>query len=401
MPVITDIHVLLEIPDNMKLFSRKYRDFIDEQIILVEEELADESLIFIPPNDTVGYHVVQSNIDKMLAIGFIFPVFFTFVIMIVVIASIGRLIEEDRAQVGTLLSLGVSKAKINFRYYLLGIIASIAGSIIGIAIGYNTLARLIYVSFGSMMFVPERTNQIHIAFGVYVSLFILVVMILAILIATFKQMREKPAALLRQKAPKPGNKIWLERITPLWKKIRFSYKSSLRNIFRYPLNFLMNVVALMGSTALIFAGIALYDNTVGDSNGYGAFVATIAILIILFAAALSILVTYNLTNMNIDERKREIATLKVLGYYKQEVRSYIFREMFIVSLIGILLGLPLGYFTVDIVFELIDFGSADQINWYSWPLVVAIAIVFIGISNLLLIRKIDNIDMNDSLKTLD
>lgn len=105
--------------------------------------------------------------------------------------------------------------------------------------------------------------------------------------------------------------------------------------------------------------------------------------------------------MNIDERKRELATLKVLGYHKLEVRRYVYREVFMIASIGILLGLPVGYYIIGFIFEYIEYGHVDNIHWYSWFLVVAISLIFIGITNLLLLKKIDRIDMNTSLKIMD
>ncbi|MFA5560267.1 MAG: ABC transporter permease [Acholeplasmataceae bacterium] len=400
-PFITDLHVYIETPAKYHMFSNNYREYVKNRINEIQLILNDEELIFIEPNDTIGYYVVQANIDKMVVLSFIAPVFFTFVIMIVVISSMSRLIEDERTQVGTMLSIGISSAKINFRYYFFGITASLIGSVLGIVLGYNTLARLIYVSFGGIMVMPARTPYIHLEFGLIVSAILLAVMVLSVLIASVKQTKEKPAALLRHKTPKAGGKIILEKITPIWKRIKFTYKSTLRNLFRYPLHFVMTVVSVMGATALIFAGVGIYDNTQVIDVGFAKPIEFISVLIILAAAGLSILVTYNLTNMNIEERKREIATLKVLGYFKQEVRNYIFREVFIVASIGILLGLPLGYYLIGIILKYLEIGHVDDINWYSWFIVVLISLLFIGITDLLLFKKIDNIDMSTSLKTID
>lgn len=401
IPFITDIHVLLKVPTNLDLFTAKYRQAIDYQITDIQRELQDESLIYLAPNEALGYAVVQTNILKMKSLSFIFPAFFTLVIMIVAITSIRRLIEEERLQTGALLSLGMGKGKINFRYYFIGLFASIIGSILGIVLGYNTLARLIYAGFDSTLVMPQRTHYIHLEFGLMVSFFLFMVTMLAILIASVKQTREKPAALLRHKAPKTGSKIILEKIKPLWNKLKFTQKSTLRNLFRYPLHDLMTITSVMGATALIFAGLGLYDNTQTIDQGVAQFIEIIAVLIILAAAGLSILVTYNLTNMNIDERKRELATLKVLGYHKLEVRRYVYREVFMIASIGTLLGLPVGYYIIGFIFEYIEYGHVDNIHWYSWFLVVAISLIFIGITNLLLLKKIDRIDMNTSLKIMD
>ena len=113
------------------------------------------------------------------------------------------------------------------------------------------------------------------------------------------------------------------------------------------------------------------------------------------------LVIYNITNINISERKREIATLMVLGYHNKEVTGYIFREVYIMSCIGAILGLPLGVGFVEFVFGLIDFGKLADINWWTYIIAPIVTIIFSIISTYLLYRKITRTDMNASLKTLE
>ena len=127
----------------------------------------------------------------------------------------------------------------------------------------------------------------------------------------------------------------------------------------------------------------------------------IAMAVIVFSAALCALVIYNLTNINVSERNREIATLMVLGYHSGEVTGYIFREIYIMSAIGAVLGVPLGVGFVEFVFGLIDFGALADINWWTYLLTPLITMLFSWLSTKLLRRKITKTDMNASLKTLE
>ena len=113
------------------------------------------------------------------------------------------------------------------------------------------------------------------------------------------------------------------------------------------------------------------------------------------------LVIYNLTNINVSERNREIATLMVLGYSDSEVSWYIFREIHIMSFIGAVLGVPIGLAFLTFVFHLINFGSIGEINWWTWILAPAVTMLFSVLSTLLLRRKIVKTDMNSSLKILE
>ena len=161
----------------------------------------------------------------------------------------------------------------------------------------------------------------------------------------------------------------------------------------------MTVVSIMGSTILVLAGFGLLDNTLVSENTEA--ISLIAAALIVFAGLLCALVVYNITNINISERKREIASLMVLGYNDKEVSFYIFREIYIMSFIGAILGVPLGYGFLEFVFNLINFGKTSDVNWWTWILAPAITMVFAVLSSLMLTRKITKTDMNDSLKTLE
>lgn len=169
----------------------------------------------------------------------------------------------------------------------------------------------------------------------------------------------------------------------------------------------MVIISVLGSSALVMAGLGIYDvsGAVLDIDGIKVNLTStlqpIALIVIFFAMALSVLVLFNLTNMNIGERQKEIATLKVLGYKTLEVDSYVFREIFAMSLMGIILGIPTGLGLLYFIFKHLDFGSIADIKWSSYLLAFVISLSFIGIVDLLLSRKIHKIDMNDSLKSVE
>ena len=219
------------------------------------------------------------------------------------------------------------------------------------------------------------------------------------------RLKEQPANLLIAKAPKPGKKIFLERIGFFWKRLSFKYKSSIRNIFRYKKHLAMTIVSVAGATALVFAGFALLN--VANSMHSGSFVGfedslkPISVAIIIFALLLCGFVIYNLTNMNIGERKREIATLDVLGYRKSEILGYIYREIMLMVAFGALVGVGLGCILVQAVLSYLDFGSLADAEWYSYIASFALVLVFAGGTDLLLSPKMLGIDMASSLKAND
>lgn len=130
----------------------------------------------------------------------------------------------------------------------------------------------------------------------------------------------------------------------------------------------------------------------------------VIIVIIISAGALAFIVMYNLTNINISERVREIATLKVLGFYDGEVDAYIFRENLILTLLGTAVGLILGIFLATYVIttaevDFVMFGRS--IYPMSYVLAAVFTVLFSAVVMLVMHRKLKNIDMIDALKSIE
>ena len=130
----------------------------------------------------------------------------------------------------------------------------------------------------------------------------------------------------------------------------------------------------------------------------------IVLLVVVCAGALAFIVLYNLTNINITERVREIATVKVLGFYDQETNSYVFRENIILTVLGVIVGIPMGialhaYVMAQIHIDMIHFDV--RITALSFLISTALTLVFGMIVNLALRGKIRRIDMAQALKSIE
>ncbi len=289
--------------------------------------------------------------------------------------------------------------------------------LLGIAFvsGLGTLSPTILNSFseelrassvsGAIAYLPAMSAFVQPLAG----LISVAAMLAAVLAVTWYVVRRSlsctPAELMRPRAPKPGKKIFLEHIPVLWKRLAFRYKSSLRNVFRYKGHLIMTVVSVAGSAALVFAGFALRNIADGSKQFGGKAIAEtlipISVLIIVFALLLCVFVVYNLTNMDISERVREIATLRVLGYRGREAAGYIYREVLIMAVMGLCLGIPLGVGLVQFVVTYLEFGALSDVAWYSYLLAVALVLAFIGTVDLLLLPKILRVNMTESLKSVE
>lgn len=346
--------------------------------------------------------------NKVELISNIIPLFFIIIAALTALTTMTRLVEEERPAIACLRSIGYSKKAIIFKYILFALVCAVLGCSLGLIIGNYAILPVIYNGVTARFVLEEPASSFFVKYGFIWSVVMSTAVVATALIISGLKCREKPASLFRAKTPKAGKKILLEYMPLIWKPLKFKYKSSLRNIFRDKGRLIMTGLAVTGSTMMLFCGLGLFTSLDGISTdivyGGGAFVDSlepIALAIVFFAIALSILVLFNLTNINIEERKREIATLKVLGYRQVEVAGYIYREVMILSALGILLGTPFGYLLLGFIFDYIDFGSLDYVNWYVWVIVPITALLCVFVTDFLLYRKINKIDMSTSLKTID
>lgn len=402
---VTDVWVRAEDAVGLNFFSKKYEETVDH---LAESlESAETGAIkVLTMRENKSWALVDSYTEKINVVTLIFPVFFTAVAALVVLSTMTRLIEEERPALGCYRSLGYRNGRIAFKYLGFVLACCVIGSAIGFGLGVWILPAAVYPAFSSVFFMPAMAKGVSYLAGGIASAAMFVAAAGTTTYVVLRELRAKPASLLKPKAPKAGKKIFLEHVPFIWNHLKFKYKSTYRNIFRYVRNLLMTVISVAGSTALVFAGFGLNDlsqhpEATGLPGGMAESFGMISFVVILFAAALCVLVVYNLTNMNIGERKREIATLKVLGYRAGEVAGYIYREVFIMALLGIVFGIPLGYGLLYFVFAYMDFGTMSVVQWQSYLYSVLLVVVFVALVDLLLARKIRKIDMNSSLKSVE
>lgn len=402
---ITDIYIHLN--NNYSYFSKNYEVNRDNLVNELKEYYNEDNYSILTLNQNLSFAFLDNITDKVDVIAMLFPIFFILVVALVTLTNMSRLIDEERKSIGCLKSLGYSNSKIIFKYLSFAFIATLIGCLLGLVSGVFIIPNIVYQAFAGMFNMPKMTKSISFSIGLITSIGMILITLLVTFIVSHKTTSEIPSRLFVQNKLKPGKKILLERISFIWNKISFRYKSTIRNMFRFKSRFIMIVVSISLSTLLVMAGLGLYDVAKGDLVVEGFridstdTIKVISIAIIIFALLLSILVLYNLTTMNIGEREREIATLKVLGYQVNEVNGFIYREIFIMSLIGIIIGIPLGVLFLLLVFNMMNFGSISNIKWTSYILALVISILFIFIVFLLTKKKIKRVDMNESLKSID
>ncbi|MEG2382886.1 MAG: FtsX-like permease family protein [Oscillospiraceae bacterium] len=210
--------------------------------------------------DNASYASIETNIDKVEAISTIFPVFFFLVAALVALTTMTRMVEDERQQIGTMKALGYSRAAITSKYILYALAASLTGSLIGIAVGFQLFPTVIWNVYETTYYLPKLYCQINWMFALITTGVAVGCTLLATLNACNSTLREKPAQLMLPKAPEAGQRILLERVTPIWRRMKFTHKVTARNLIRYKKRFFMTVIGVAGCTALLVTGFGLRDS---------------------------------------------------------------------------------------------------------------------------------------------
>ena len=210
--------------------------------------------------DNTSYKELINASDNLKKIGNIFPIIFFAISVLVSLISMMRMIEEDRVENGTLKSLGYNSFHITLKYVIYSLLATTIGSSVGAIFGSYMIPNVIWNIYKKIFFIPKFIYLLKSDYNA-LGLWICILCICGTsIIVCVKNLREVPANLMRPKAPKSGKKILLERINFIWKKLKFSDKITIRNIFRYKSRVITTILGIAGCTALILAGFGLKDS---------------------------------------------------------------------------------------------------------------------------------------------
>ena len=564
-------------------------------------EIEDCQWYILDRDTNVGYVSYQQDAERMGNLASVFPLIFFLVAALVCLTTMTRMVEDQRVEIGGLKALGYSRSAIALKYVGYGFLSSFLGGVLGLAVGVTVIPTIIFNAW-KVLYTVGDMELFLLPDVALLSVGAAVLCVTGTAFATcFAALTAVPAQLMRPKSPKPGRRVLLERIRPLWKRMSFTWKVTIRNLFRYKKRFWMTVIGIGGCTALIITGfgvrnslydifdkqydqitpysaqVSLMDNitddelteiaavldgcglvkewmpvssqpvtaesgsrsmdsnvylfTVSDQEQFSRFVhlrhrldgdgvslsqegavitekladmldvgvgdtitlvdgdnrraeVTITdltenyvfhylyiteecyeslfghaseinslmvtytddteensdavaeqliplsgvssvsrientkntfiegmkgvdyavVIITVSAAALAFVVLFNLTNINITERMRELATLKVLGFYTGELNAYIYRENIFLTIFGILLGLVLGKFLhqwliITVEIDMVMFGRDAGVMSYVYAAVLTALFSFLV--NVISRKKLKKIDMVESLKTVD
>ena len=263
----------IELDDGWKKYEEGKLEF-DEKIYDANQKIRDaqdqiddidepEWYVMTRGECNEGYIFYDSDTEKVSAIAKVFPIFFFLVAALVASTTMTRMIDEDRGAIGTLKALGYSNAAVAGKYLLYAFLACVTGAAVGLAVFLPLFPRVISQAYKLMYNIPPIQASDHTGFILLSAGMILVAVLLSTLGALKGSLQDNAATLMRPKAPPAGKRILLERIKPLWRRMKFTHKVTARNLFRYKKRFFMTVIGIAGCTALLVAGFGLRDS-IGD-----------------------------------------------------------------------------------------------------------------------------------------
>lgn len=241
----------------------------EKEIAKAEAELNDLEVaeVFMQEReDNLGFGSFESNADIVDSVAKVFPIFFFLIAALVCSTTMSRMIDEERTQIGAFRALGYTNGRIMLKYMIYSGSAAVVGCIAGFLAGSKYFPIAIWIAYGMMFgFAP-----LEFYFSWELAIISLVVSLVCSMGTTYfacrGQLANMPAEILRPKAPKAGKRIILERITPLWSRMKFLHKVTARNILRYKKRMIMMILGIGGCAALVLAGFGMHDSVAGVSD---------------------------------------------------------------------------------------------------------------------------------------
>lgn len=230
------------------------------------DDLAAAEVFIQEREDNLGFGSFESNADIVDSVAKVFPIFFFLIAALVCSTTMSRMIDEERTQIGAFRALGYTNGRIMLKYMIYSGSAAVVGCVAGFLAGSKYFPIAIWIAYGMMFgFAP-----LEFYFSWELAIISLVVSLVCSMGTTYfacrGQLANMPAEILRPKAPKAGKRIILERITPLWSRMKFLHKVTARNILRYKKRMIMMILGIGGCAALVLAGFGMHDSVAGISN---------------------------------------------------------------------------------------------------------------------------------------
>lgn len=261
----TRADIVISGKEGLSAYSDEYEALVNEVTDRIEDYASTQSGTWYIQgrSGNPGYSDYSENTDRIAAVGDVFPLIFFIVAALVCLTTMTRMVEEQRIEMGTMKALGYGGWQIAMKYAVYAMSACISGGVVGAIIGFKLFPYVIMKGYSIMYYLGklETPYRADIAFMAIAAMAVCTAA--ATFSACYASLKEVPATLMRPKAPKAGRRVLLERIPFIWKKLSFTSKVTVRNLFRYKKRFFMSVIGIAGSGALLVTAFGLNDSIFG------------------------------------------------------------------------------------------------------------------------------------------
>lgn len=272
---------LADYNDGQKEFKEKIAD-AEKELADAENEISDlkkPDTYVLTRSTNIGYACFESDSEIVSQVARVFPVFFILVAALVCMTTMSRMVEEQRTQIGIFKALGYSNHAIMRKFIFYSGSAAALGCIIGYTAGTILFPRIIWMTY-KLMYTPlDLPYLFDWKLAAVAGAVSMLCSIGTTYISCRYELNETAASLMRPKAPKAGKRVFLEYIPFIWQKLKFLYKVSIRNIFRYKGRFFMMILGIGGCMALLVTGFGIKDSIAGFADlQYGEIQTTDALV---------------------------------------------------------------------------------------------------------------------------
>lgn len=261
----TRADIVISGKEGLSAYSDEYEALVNEVTDRIEDYASTQSGTWYiqDRSGNPGYSDYSENTDRIAAVGDVFPLIFFIVAALVCLTTMTRMVEEQRIEMGTMKALGYGGWQIAMKYAVYAMSACISGGVVGAIIGFKLFPYVIMKGYSIMYYLGklETPYRADIAFMAIAAMAVCTAAVT--FSACYASLKEVPATLMRPKAPKAGRRVLLEKIPFIWKKLSFTSKVTVRNLFRYKKRFFMSVIGIAGSGALLVTAFGLNDSIFG------------------------------------------------------------------------------------------------------------------------------------------
>lgn len=240
-------------------FDELFGELLDNPYVNINPDELGKSVWYIYDRNSIGgYDNLKSGIKIVDSVASVFPLFFIIIVILISSNTMVRMIIEERGEMGSLASIGYGNGAIIASYLFYVLLATVSGEVAGFFVGSYIIPPLIYTNFGAIL--PPLVIKYDMVMFVLTLLVTVTVMSGVTVFSCRNHLKNMPASLLRPVPPGKGKNVMIERIKPLWNRLSFIWKITVRNISRYKKRAVMTVIGVAGCTAILLAGFGVRDS---------------------------------------------------------------------------------------------------------------------------------------------